>query len=247
MIEKYKKKVVSVYSCKDVIAFYSQVGFWNVEKTIVDRFIQSNAGLKILDAGCGAGRACIELNKTGHVIYGIDISYDILKTAQINKSNLKGVHFVNSDLLQIPIKESSFDCIVSFNSVLGLLTDKINRERVVKEFYRILRKNGLLIFNVHNLLYPGFLGKRWIILMIYVLRNLFSKNRIEFGTRWVDETGQKLLCHHFTLSEIKKLLNSQFKVIEVFPSKGSWYNDEPSSWKLFSEDYYIVCSKPSDF
>lgn len=243
MLKSDKQRVVDVYSDKDVIGLYKNIGFWKVEKAVVDRFIPKNGCWKILDAGCGAGRTSIELSKMGNIVYGIDVSYDILKSAKINEVNLSKIHFINADLSNLPIRESALDCIVSFYSVLGIIIDKNERKAIIEESHRIVKKNGLLIFHVHNLLYPGFFGKRWIIFMIYVLCNLLSKRKLEFGTRKVNETGQKLFCHYFTLSEIRKLIKPQFKLIAVISSKGSWKKNELSSRKLFCEDYFVVCSK----
>jgi ubiquinone/menaquinone biosynthesis C-methylase UbiE len=243
MTKRYKKKVIKAYSDKEVIALYENIGFWEVEKTIVDRFIQKDASWKILDAGCGAGRTSIEFNNMGNVVYGIDISYDILKAADKNKNNLSKIYFVNSDLPNIPIKSSCLDCIVCLHSVLGLVIDKLERKAFIGECHRILNREGLLIFNVHNLLYPGFLGKRWIRLIIDGLGNLYSHGRLEFGTREVNETGQTLLCHYFILPEIKKLIQPQFRILEIFQAKGFWHNNRHSSSTLFCEDFYIVCRK----
>jgi SAM-dependent methyltransferase len=205
-IKNDKQDIINSYSDKKVVALYkNKHGFIKVEKIVLDRFLPKRTSLKILDAGCGSGRTSIELNKMGHMICGVDISYELLKAAKINKDNLSGPHFINSDLSNIPIKDLSFDCIISFYSVLGLIIGDGERKRVIEEFYNRLNKNGLLIFHVHNLLYPGFFGKRWIVFMVYELRNLFSKQKLEFGTRKVNETGQKLFCHYFHLWEIRRL------------------------------------------
>ena len=105
MVESDKKKIIKVYSDKKVIDLYKNIGFWKIEKLISNRFIPRNASWKILDAGCGAGRTAIELARMGNLIYGIDISYDILRETQtIMNGNSTNIRLINSDLLNIPFK-----------------------------------------------------------------------------------------------------------------------------------------------
>ena len=91
----------------------------------------------ILDAGCGAGFNTLYLRKHGKV-YGIDNSKIALKFCK--KRGLKNI--ILSDIAKTKFKNNSFDII----TCLGVFYHKnANPKKILKEFERILKKNGILI------------------------------------------------------------------------------------------------------
>ncbi|MDA7708179.1 class I SAM-dependent methyltransferase, partial [Flavobacteriaceae bacterium] len=67
---------------------------------------------KVLDAGCGKGRHSIEIEKLGHIVTGIDLSKNSIKSAKKHENiNLK---FLVHDILK-PLN-------IEFDAVLNLFT-----------------------------------------------------------------------------------------------------------------------------
>lgn len=100
-------------------------------------------GDTVLDLGSGAGFDCFlasrKVGEKGKVI-GVDMTPEMIKRAKNNakKNNYKNVEFKLGEIENLPIKENSIDVIIS-NCVINLSPDK---DKVFKEAYRVLKKNG---------------------------------------------------------------------------------------------------------
>lgn len=125
----------------------------------------------ILDIGGGMGRLSLALseNKKRRITLS-DISVDMLKLAVNNVGNAKNLTFVNTDAHYLPYEDNSFDTIIG----LDLICHLIHPEKALKEFYRVLKKEGMLIIDSTNsnplwtLFYPRYVGKNplnWIKVM----------------------------------------------------------------------------------
>jgi SAM-dependent methyltransferase len=89
----------------------------------------------ILDAGCGAGATLSMLQEIGFQnVCGVDLDSGLVREAR-----LCAEHIVQADLANLPVSESCFDIVLS--ECVWNLTEK---ERVLGEFFRILRPGGFL-------------------------------------------------------------------------------------------------------
>ncbi|WP_312460007.1 class I SAM-dependent methyltransferase [Proteiniclasticum sp.] len=150
----------------EVKDFYDKYGIkeWNrLEETIYSKinyllhmhFIEKylDKGMKILDAGCGAGRYSIEFAKKGCKVTLFDISDEQLKIAKdkigeakVNE-NIEGIFQGDiRDLSQF--QNEQFDMVVCYGAPLSYVLE--NREKAILEFNRVLKKNGLLFISVNN-------------------------------------------------------------------------------------------------
>lgn len=102
-------------------------------------FEKSNFKKPVIDIGCGFGEfAGVTFNK---IEVGIDINENDLKKAVLGKKYKK---LLNADARNLPFKNNSFSTAVS----VSVLEHIPQVEKVIPEAYRILKKNGLLIFSV---------------------------------------------------------------------------------------------------
>lgn len=101
-------------------------------------------GKKILDVGCGSGRDGAEIAEKGIQVVGIDISKGLLEEARKINPNLE---FIETDMRSLPFEDSSFDGVWAQASLLHF--ERIeNVEKSLREFYRILRRSGILYVSV---------------------------------------------------------------------------------------------------
>lgn len=102
----------------------------------------------ILELGCGKGFNSFYLakKKTSSNFYGIDISSKHLSYAKKKAKNLSNLNFSYGDFHSINFDDSTFDIIFELESVCH----SDNPEQLLKEVYRILKKEGKFI------LYEGF-------------------------------------------------------------------------------------------
>ncbi|HUR37707.1 MAG TPA: methyltransferase domain-containing protein [Terriglobales bacterium] len=99
-------------------------------------------GMKVLDAGCGAGGGCFLAAHYGAEAYGFDGSADLVRLA---RQRLPQGHFEVSDLTSPPFAGVSFRVITAANS-LQFSAEPLSALRVWKE--RLLPGQGSIVFGL---------------------------------------------------------------------------------------------------
>ena len=113
-----------------------------VEKPMMISMLPNIEGKRILLLGCGTAEESTLLSEYNpKKITGIDISE---KSIAIAKKSYPNCNFYVGDMLNLPFKENEFDFIFS-SLAISHIADK---EKVFKELYRVLDKNGELLFSV---------------------------------------------------------------------------------------------------
>ncbi|MDD5006094.1 MAG: class I SAM-dependent methyltransferase [Candidatus Omnitrophica bacterium] len=127
------------------------------ECDFIEKEINRNKSLKIIDIGCGTGRHSIELSKRGYKVTGIDLSESQLASAKkkAEKLNLK-IDFKRHDARNLPF-EREFDlAIMLCEGGFSLMeTDEMNFE-ILKNATKALKNKGKFIFTTLNGLFPLF-------------------------------------------------------------------------------------------
>ena len=107
-----------------------------------DKEAEEPKGLNVLDIGCGKGRfanALKRLYSTSLRVTGTDISPTMLRMAFKHSNRMN--HFVESSSTSLPFQSDTFDIIYLIESMEHILF--VNA--TLKECYRVLRKNGVLL------------------------------------------------------------------------------------------------------
>jgi len=125
------------------------------EADFIEKEIQYNKVVRILDVGCGTGRHAIELAKRGYNVTGIDLSADQLTRAK-EKAQQAGVkvYFYEQDARTISYT-GNFDLVIMIcEGAFPLMeTDEMNFE-ILTNATRALKDGGKLIMTTLNGLYP---------------------------------------------------------------------------------------------
>ena len=98
--------------------------------------------LDIIEVGCGTGWFCPLLAKFGRVI-GTDLSDEVLARAQ---QRWPGVGFMAGDFASLPLKDATFDVVVS----LEVLSHVADQPSFIARIAQILRPGGLLLLATQN-------------------------------------------------------------------------------------------------
>lgn len=96
----------------------------------------------ILDAGCGPGHHSHYLNKKGHIVYGIDLSEAFVNIAKKQYPNTN-TRFIVGDMGCTPFDNETFNGIWCCAALIHI--PKIHIANVFREFYRILKPDGLIV------------------------------------------------------------------------------------------------------
>jgi ubiquinone/menaquinone biosynthesis C-methylase UbiE len=106
---------------------------------------------RILDIGCGRGfyeHAVLQILPKP-IISGIDINDLYLKQARKNVKSQRAF-FKKSSAYRLPFADNTFDAIIASEILEHLENDKL----ALREMFRVLRKNGILLVTVPHNNYP---------------------------------------------------------------------------------------------
>jgi SAM-dependent methyltransferase len=137
-MEDYISKTIKAY---DDTRTYEEGTRLVVPAVELDEFLKMlEPDAKILDAGCAYGRdAQYIFSKGYHTVQGIDLSAPFIERA---RHLVPEVEFAVRDVRDTGFLDASFDGIWSNATLLHLNDEDISR--ALKEFYRILKPNGIL-------------------------------------------------------------------------------------------------------
>ncbi|MCQ2070895.1 MAG: methyltransferase domain-containing protein [archaeon] len=97
----------------------------------------------ILDCGCGPGTASLRMKDAGYDIMGMDFSEEMLEKARENATHYGfDIEFRQGDAENNPFDDGSFNAIIS----QYMLWTIPHPDKVMSEWYRILRPGGKLIY-----------------------------------------------------------------------------------------------------
>lgn len=221
--EQYWKKIFDDSAVKRTddhsIACWSEYGLKkrinNFEK-IFNETKPKNKNSLILDAGCGTGVYSVEILKKGFDVVACDYSENMIALVKKRTSKTKysqNLYLSVLDANFITFKNNSFEYILC----MGVLQHLTNAERVIKEFFRVLKPGGIVVINT---MHSGFIMKRggkyfnWyspVKLTSHALENGFSDTEIKYlylmpkMLRWMESIFEnkilngllRLLAHDF--------------------------------------------------
>jgi len=119
----------------------------NPEKGVLE-FLKRQKG-NILDFGSGAGRNLIGLHTQGKMFL-VDFSKNMIKLARKRAKKLKiRAEFSISDLKKTSFKDNFFDAAI-FIAVLHCVEGEKNREKMVRELFRIMKPKAEAIVGAWN-------------------------------------------------------------------------------------------------
>ena len=96
---------------------------------------------RVLDAGCGAGRACLYLQQRGQRVVGIDNSALAVKTAR-----LRGVHETRlMSVTRVNARLGTFDTVLMLGNNFGLMGNRKRARWLLRRFADITSVHGRIV------------------------------------------------------------------------------------------------------
>jgi 2-polyprenyl-3-methyl-5-hydroxy-6-metoxy-1,4-benzoquinol methylase len=221
------------------------------ECDFIEREINFNKSLKILDVGCGTGRHSIELTKRGYNVTGVDLSESqLLRAKEKAKEHNLQIDFQKHDARNLPF-ENDFDlAIMLCEGAFPLMeTDEMNFE-ILRNITNALKSPGKLIFTTLNGLFPLFHSiEKFCASTTKVKDASYSNNSFDLITfrdynitTVEDDSGNKKELHcnerYYVPSEITWLIKSLgYKKIDIYGAKlGAFSRDD----KLTTDDFEML-------
>ena len=263
---KIKQLVIKEYDSPDAQKSYNKIieeGLFASEKHFIGKYFKKKG--KVLDIGCGTGRASIPLQKMRHNVVGIDIVPSMIENA---KKISKKIKYEVGDATQLKFKDNSFNSAIFTYQGWTKIPGRENRRKAITETYRVLKKDGIFILTMRRRVWAGrkfpFWLWRWI--RFFVLKRLgFRIWEEDFGdVRWKNKSfvkwvktfilkpmgfeiegnygryGADQYYHTASLKEVgMELRRAGFKILEV----NNKFERLPNQKSNIYSPYFWVCLK----
>ena len=218
----------------DLSKYYMQaiVNDTNIEtnfiKKLFNKYLNKNTG-KILDCCCGVGRHDYLLGKDGFEVTGIDISSKQIETAKKIHNN-KNVEYEVMDVRNINLEEKDYDMSICMWTTYNYLSLDKDFEKFIKSNYNHQKTGSILILDSKNI--PK-LEKRRVykrnsyidnVMNMELIVNKFIIGNIQNSQYFyfIKESNEKKFLfdqefvRFYKLSEIKKLTENYYEVIDIY-------------------------------
>ena len=221
------------------------------ECDFIEKEINFDKSLKIIDIGCGTGRHTIELSKRGYNVTGIDLSESQLKRAKEKAAeNNLNIDFQQQDARNLPFNHEFDVAIMLCEGGFSLMeTDEMNFE-ILKNVTKALKPNAKFIFTTSNGLFPLYNSvDDFHESVVEDGNSICSNNNFDLMTfrgnsivDFEDDLGNKkrLECNerYYVPCEITWLLKSlKYEKIEIFGAQlGAFSREHP----LTTKDYEML-------
>ena len=134
--------------------------------------LESIRGLKILEAGSGAGRFTEILLKYGAVVYSFDLSHAVEANYKNNMPH-ENLTLFQGDIMDIHFQDGFFD----ISLCLGTLQHTPDSVESIRELTRVLKKSGKLVFD-HYKFHPGHYLSLYLVYWFFI-KKLKTQNQLK--------------------------------------------------------------------
>jgi ubiquinone/menaquinone biosynthesis C-methylase UbiE len=179
------------------------------EPVISNFIIEYSKDSIVLDLGCGTGNYSFKIAKYAKKVFAVDSSKRMLNYA---KSKYLGVNFIYADATETPIENNCIDTVFSFG-----LFEFVNKEKLVKEIFRVLKPNGIGVISAPNI----YSIPRFLFAIFYKILN------------------KKRRCHEPSFGQMMKFFSKyNFKVIKYKMDDGLFWLPGKLE-KIFGKKTYL--------
>jgi tellurite methyltransferase len=123
--------------------WFGQVDIYLFDQLLKGRF---TPGMRVLDAGCGAGRNIIYFLRCGYDVCGVDLSREAIAHVRALASglapHLPEDNFRVEAVEGMSFADASFDVVIS-SAVLHFARDEEHWQDMVREMWRVLKPGGV--------------------------------------------------------------------------------------------------------
>lgn len=233
----------SVYSNQELDNWTTREGLLSEEFYLIDKYIGSSG--KVIEAGTGGGRISLELyNKNPNLdIIAFDFVEEMIQIAKEKNSSIDFVVQDASDLSSFD--DNYFDYAIYLQQIISLIPENLISS-ALEESYRILKKDGIIIFSF--LYYQGRAINPFLSILINIVRLTRGEKWRKKSLPWLKlakKPNFKLFnknqatTYWFEKNEIeKKLRGIGFEILEIKTSKEITNREKGADGML-----YIVCKK----
>jgi SAM-dependent methyltransferase len=175
------------------------LGLWESERQLIERFLPDKA-VRLLEAGCGAGRAAVGLWHLGYRhLTAFDFAAEMIDQARnlAAEQGIAGLEFHVADATRLSechlIDDTRFDGALFLFNGLMQIPGRENRRAAMRGLHRVCRPGAPFIFTSHDREDPRE-KKAWADEAARWARGEQNPRLVEFGDRYfAHEHGQTFM------------------------------------------------------
>ncbi|SFA69288.1 class I SAM-dependent methyltransferase [Clostridium frigidicarnis] len=139
----FYEKLSTVY---DTVFSYNE----NTHKLLRET-LNLSRGERFLDVACGTGTYSLALNKDGFSGCGVDLDNKMIEIAKTKSNELNNLGFNTMDMREINLQfHNTFNLIYCIGNSLVHLSNALEIEKAINDFYSILQENGYILIQIIN-------------------------------------------------------------------------------------------------
>ena len=125
-----------------------QEQFGGIDVYLFDQLLKGrfDPSMRLLDAGCGAGRNLVYFLREGYNVCGVDTSHDAIERvrslARTLAPQLPEENFRREPVERMSFEDESFDAVLS-SAVLHFARDEAHWLAMLREMWRVLKPGGI--------------------------------------------------------------------------------------------------------
>jgi SAM-dependent methyltransferase len=159
------------------------------------------SGRRVLDLGCGTGRALGPLLERGYEVVGCDLSPSMIAVAG---ERHPGVELHVADMRRLP-DLGPFDLVLCLDDAVNYLLDEQELGAALRSIRSVLTGAGLLIFDVNTSL---------------AYESAFARDRV------VSDEDRVLAWRGEGLDHRQRLARATIEIFSALPDAGAWMREE---------------------
>lgn len=248
-----------VYNSKNVVEKYKKNDYLtSAEHKIISILLEKKDKGNMLDIGVGTGRTTKYFAPLFENYFGIDFADLMVEACKMKYSQMNCQFTIGDARSLVDFNANFFDVVLfSFNGVDCIST--YERISVIKEVYRVLKKDGLFAFSIHNLYNIPKLFSVQLPRNPFKLGKAFRRKRL---VKHYNPSMEKLMSADFVdvidgdlnfstsyvysnpSAQIKQLESMNFSIDEIISMKGKLLDRKNVDWSNVDDAWlYFVCSK----
>lgn len=155
----------------------------------------------ILDIGCHQGWMLSELSSQATRLVGVDMDEKALHEA---RRNFPHIEFVHQTGAQLPFTNEEFDVVI-LADVIEHVGDE-NKQAVVDEAHRVLKKDGTLILTVPHQGVSAWMDPMDVKRRVPLIYGIYSRL-----AKYEPSTAMEIGHKHVSLAELQQLFHERFR------------------------------------
>jgi ubiquinone/menaquinone biosynthesis C-methylase UbiE len=175
----------------------------HTSRELISRMLNLDRTDRLLDIGCGEGYFTLYLAPRASWTVGIDLSAKALRLLNKQSSyDRTMLELVTSSAAQLPLADETFDKVVCHH----VLEHVIDDSGVIKEIYRVLRRNGKLVIGVPQVFSLQLRVAVRLRRMLFPRSRLLVTEKIAPGGLASELIGRQTHIRFYSIKAIRRLL-----------------------------------------